>query len=181
MGASPRCVTSPYIFEDWRRVYEVFRPVADFPMYEVSNLSTVVNVKTGSYLRHRRSGAYYKVALYNEYGRRDYFVHRLVWEAFNPDTERHRQVKHHDNDTSNNILENLYLANHKVRNEKLPEETLGLAFKTRGRVRIIETGEEFPSIRMAGRAIRGEYSSIYACLRGERANHLGYTFEWIEE
>ncbi len=148
-------------------------------MYEVSNYGVVINIKTGRVLRERPSGEYKKIALMNEYGRRDYFLHRLVAEAFLPGFRDERHVKHYDGDKSNNCLDNVYILDHKI--EEPLETRLGVPYSTRGRVRIIETGEEFPSIRMVGRHIRGEYSSIYACLRGERASHLGYTFEWIEE
>ena len=47
------------------------------------------------------------------------------------------------------------------------------------RIRIVETGQEFQSIRDCARAIDGDFSAIAEILRGSnhRKTHKGYTFE----
>jgi hypothetical protein len=47
-------------------------------------------------------------------------------------------------------------------------------------VRIIETDEVFRTARDCANYIGGDYGSIYACLRGDRRSHMGFTFEYHE-
>lgn len=47
-------------------------------------------------------------------------------------------------------------------------------------VRIKETGKVYLSARKAAEAIGGDFATIFACLRGERRSHMGYTFEYVE-
>jgi hypothetical protein len=49
------------------------------------------------------------------------------------------------------------------------------------RVRIVETGHIFQSVRDCARHINGDYSAIYRCLNEIRGTHKGYTFEYVEE
>lgn len=48
------------------------------------------------------------------------------------------------------------------------------------RVRVLETGAIYRTVRDCAAHIRGDHSTIYACLRGERKTHRGYTFEYWE-
>ena len=47
-------------------------------------------------------------------------------------------------------------------------------------VKIKETGVVFVNARECAAAIGGDYSSVYACLRGVRSTHKGYSFEYVE-
>jgi hypothetical protein len=46
------------------------------------------------------------------------------------------------------------------------------------KVRIVETGEVFRTVRDCASYINGDYSSIYAVLRGHRDSHRGFTYEY---
>lgn len=48
-------------------------------------------------------------------------------------------------------------------------------------VRLIETGEIYRSGRDAALHIDGDHSSIYACLKGRRSSHKGYSFEYVSD
>jgi len=48
------------------------------------------------------------------------------------------------------------------------------------KIRIKETGQVFMSARICARYIGGDFSKIYACLRGVRGKHKGFTFEYYE-
>ena len=47
-------------------------------------------------------------------------------------------------------------------------------------VRIIETGEVFPSIGECARSINGDSASIVGCLSGRHHTHRGYHYEYVE-
>jgi uncharacterized protein YmfQ (DUF2313 family) len=47
------------------------------------------------------------------------------------------------------------------------------------RIRIIETEQVFRTVRDCADYINGDYSSIYACLRGDRKSHRGLSFEYF--
>jgi hypothetical protein len=49
------------------------------------------------------------------------------------------------------------------------------------KVLIVELGRVYLSAREAAKAIRGEFSAVYAVLRGERGQHRGYTFRYHDE
>ena len=48
------------------------------------------------------------------------------------------------------------------------------------KIKVVETGKIYMSARTCARHIDGDFSSIYACLRGEHTKHKGYTFEYVE-
>lgn len=50
-------------------------------------------------------------------------------------------------------------------------------YKTR--VRIVETGEVFDSIRECARSINGDQPTITACLKGRHKTHHGYHYEYV--
>lgn len=91
---------------------EIWRPVAGWPGYEVSNLGSVKsykkNKKAGRLLTvfNHRDG--YRV-VYLSIGRTAFqkFIHRLVAKAFIPNPENKKQVNHIDGDKANNYVSNL--------------------------------------------------------------------------
>lgn len=89
---------------------EIWKSVKSSPNYEVSNLGTVKNIKTGKILKVSTNNSGYKlVCLSNNNIRQTGYIHRLVAEAFigtNLDT-RICVVNHIDGDKNNNTVGNL--------------------------------------------------------------------------
>lgn len=97
---------------------EEWRPVRDYPAYEVSNLGRVRSMKPkGGFGRRPESPrlmvlkvcttGYREVGLRNQDGRRYMLVHSLVLEAFVGPRPHGMQCAHEDGNRENNVLENL--------------------------------------------------------------------------
>ena len=48
-------------------------------------------------------------------------------------------------------------------------------------VKVKETGEVYRGVRRCADEIHGDFGTIYACLRGERKTHQGFTYEYVED
>ena len=152
--------------------------VEGYPNYEISNYGVVLSRVNDRPLRARPNDrGYLRVALSRDGVIKDFYIHQLVAQHFVRNFVPGTKIRHYDDDKTNNALYNLRLFRgervesvHRRRNERLPWGQ---------RVRIAETGEIFRSARDCARHIGGDYSSIYAVLRGERRSHLSYSFEWV--
>lgn len=82
-----------------------------YPNYEIDDVGTVRNLKTGRILKPfcktSRGSSYLCVFLYNEAGRKQFLVHRLVAQSFIPNPENLPQINHIDEDSHNNHVSNL--------------------------------------------------------------------------
>lgn len=162
---------------------ETWVEVEGYPSYAVSNYGRVLNVRTNQVLSPRpNSRGYLRVRLASaEHILREFYIHKLVGKAFwNFSFED--QTIHYDGDIQNNNATNLRLR----KRERLYSGTRPLEqgepeeFRRQwGQpIRIVETGEVFRTVRDCASYINGDYSSIYACLRGDRSTHRGYSFTY---
>lgn len=160
--------------------------VAGYPNYAVSNWGRVVNVKTDQLLQERDNGrGYLRVALCREGETRDFYVQQLVANAFFDAFDPGEQIEWVNGDTTNNSLDNLRLkkrsrqmlidSDERYEYREDPDRMRGV------KVRVVETGQVFRTARDCARHINGNYSSIYKCLRGDRRQHMGLTFEYYQE
>ena len=156
---------------------EAWVAICGYPNYVVNNYGDVINVITDKKLRPTPTpDGYLKVALSNEDGVRFYYIHQLVAKAFFDSFREGVQVRHVNGDNNDNRTVNLVLRGGV---KTTTDRELGEGWGKR--VQIVETGEVFRTVRDCARYIGGDYSGIYACLRGERKQHLGYSFEYFEE
>lgn len=112
-------------------------------------------------------------------------VHRLVAEAFIPKPDywtpgMKLDVGHRDDNPKNNHYTNLYWC---TRRENLDTDHFREAQKNKifSRVRCVETGEIFPSIKAAGEAIGKHQYGINLCLLGKQQTCGGYHWERVFE
>lgn len=89
---------------------EQYKPIKEFPLYEISNYGNVRNAKTkkNRKLQLTQNG-YLRVNLLNGNKRKMCFVHRLVWLNFIGEIKEGYQINHKDENKTNNHLENLEL------------------------------------------------------------------------
>lgn len=100
---------------------EIWVPVKDYEQfYEISNYGRIRSkdrivkngvgtfVKKGKLLNPVDNGVgYCKICLYNTTGKKRFYVHRLVAQAFIENPEGKPQINHKDNNPKNNKAENL--------------------------------------------------------------------------
>ena len=92
---------------------EEWRPITDFPDYEVSNQGNVRSKYSGEwktltqYKDNHKGGNYCLVMIYNNTRRKTIRVHRLVAQSFVPNPENKPEIDHIDRNRQNNNVENL--------------------------------------------------------------------------
>lgn len=141
---------------------------------------------------HSKDG-YLKVNLYKDGKGSSKRIHRLVAEAFIPNPDNKPDVNHKDGNKHNNNVENLEWV---TKSENMihayetglnkPHASYGMLGKknpnagSKGkRVRIIETGEEFDSIKDCAASFGGSDRAICECLVGRQHTHRDYHFERV--
>ena len=108
------------------------------------------------------------------------YVHILVAETFifNPDPDVFVEVNHKNGDKYNNHIGNLEWVT--TSENALHAFRIGLKFNKGRAIRILETGETFPSITECARQINGIQGNISLCLSGSRKKHRGFSFEYVD-
>lgn len=168
--------------EQWKEIlgYDV--------LYEVSNLG---RVRT----RHNRFKGYTNEYFYlkpcdngNGYLRFNWslngiqktvYLHRLVASAFLENPNNYSDVNHLDENKLNNCVGNLEWSNHKdncnygTRNKRASE-------KTRVKIRCVETGFVYDSLKDAAEKMQVGITAISNCLNGRSKSCVGYSWEYVK-
>lgn len=107
---------------------------------------------------------------------RQFYIRRLVAQAFLPNYREGAIVKNVNGDLTDNSVKNVYVRGY---------DTVPIRRRRQGPwgkpVQIVETAEVFKSARDLARYIGGDFTSVYKVLRGERRSHMGYTFRYYED
>lgn len=155
---------------------ERWKEISGYPNYLISDYGRI-HSRTSNLLMRSTPNRYgiHKIRLYNDDGYQDFYVHRLVMRAFGHKMFEGDQVKHKNDNRSQNHISNLYVVNRKK--SLIPRYQ---PVSLRGRpIFVVETGEIFSNARECAYKLNGSYSAIYACLRGERKQHLGFTYKYL--
>ena len=87
---------------------ELWRPVCNYENYEVSNLGRIRNKKFDRIIKpFNHCNGYDLVDLANKGVGKTHTVHRIVANAWIPNTENKPQIDHWDNNKKNNAVSNL--------------------------------------------------------------------------
>lgn len=158
---------------------EQWKEVEGFPMYRVSNYGYVQSLHTGHLLAMRpNSKGYMRVTLSREGLIQEFYLAQLVAKSFFPTFRPGIRIGYINGDLSNCSIWNLKMRKGRETREQIRENERAPWGK---RVKIVETGETFLSVRHCAMYLGGDFSAIYSVLRGERHSHHGYTFEYCEE
>lgn len=148
-----------------------------YPNYEVSDMGRVVNIKRGVLLKPRpNEDGYLRVSLSRGGEVKDYYLHRLVASAFMVDYNPRQQVIPVNGDLEDCRASNLHMRR-EPRFNMAPRRIRAIGRK----VVVMETGDVYRTARDCADYIGGDYGSVYACLRGERRSHMGYTYRYYDE
>lgn len=123
------------------------------------------------------SNGYLFVTLYKNGKSKTHRIHRLVLENFNPvENMENLEVNHLDEDRTNNNLSNLQWC---TRQENLNYGNRAKKYtQSRGhKVKCIETGKVYDSLREAERDTGCAHTHISDCIRGKQKTCGGY--HWI--
>lgn len=85
----------------------MFKDIKDYENYQISDTGIVVNKKTGRELKQQEKKGYMNVSLFKNGKKKNKLVHRLVAEAYIENIKNYPQINHKDEDTLNNMVENL--------------------------------------------------------------------------
>ena len=107
---------------------EIWKPITDFPNYEISSKGRVKNIITNTFLKIlKNASGYNRCNLCNDLIYKTFVVHRLVAKEFIDNTENKPTVDHIDKNRQNNCLGNLRWATHKEQNsnKNIPKRKYG--------------------------------------------------------
>ena len=173
----------------------MFKDIKDYENYQISDTGIVINKKTGRELKQQKKKGYMNVSLFKNGLKKNKLVHRLVAEAFIENIKNYPQINHKDEDTLNNMVNNLewctakYNSNYgthkdKVRKrmlennpfkgkkhtkeskEKMRSAKLGKPSKRKRKVKI--NGKEYESITNAMKELNIGTKKIYQLLKEEQ-------------
>ena len=162
----------------------IWKTILIAPNYLISNNGKVKNKISGKILKLRYDkDGYLKVQLSTPLKKqKNFFVHRLVANAFLSSPNNLPVVNHKDENRANNNVDNLewctiaYNNAYGTHNEKVKktnQEKYGKKIKAR------KDNKEylFFSVKEAARVLNVSYSNIFACLKGRLKTTGGYIFE----
>lgn len=154
--------------------------------YQVSNTGIVIalnfhNQKFKKVLHQdfdKFTDGYKRVSLYLNGKKKRYSVHRLVAEAFIPNTLNKPCVNHKDSNRINNNVDNLEWCTKKENSEHAVKYGI-FGKKFSKKVKVVETGIIYPSISECARVLGCCHTNITACLKGKAKSVKGFHFESI--
>ena len=146
-------------------------------LYAIDEDGRVWSYITKKYLKPTLARGYLKITLYKDGKRKDFYIHRLVCEAFIPNPDNKPQVNHLDENKLNNSINNLewcdakYNMNYGTRIERA-------AKKLSKPVYCVELDRVFKSGREAAEELGLNKSNICNCLKGKQKTHGGFHFKY---
>lgn len=157
---------------------EIWRELSDNPRYEVSNFGKVRNSKTKRVLKpNQHKQGYQLIYLTDSDGVHGTTIHRLVAKTFIDNPYNKPQVNHKDGVKTNNHVSNLEWCT--GQENTIHSYKIGLNKGRVKRVRIIETQEEFDSIKECAKHLNGTKGCICGCLKGRYESYRGLHFEYV--
>ena len=177
---------------------EIWKDIPNYEGYKISNLGRVKSLERIDARGNKRKEkilkpsidrkGYYRVALCKNSKVKKYYVHRLVYEAFNGQIPEGLQVNHINEIKTDNRLENLNLmtakenSNWGTRNERRVKKQInGKCSKSVLQYDLQDNLiKEFPSLMQVYRELGFSYGHIGDCCRGKLKQAYGYKWRYKE-
>ena len=171
---------------------EVWKDVVGYEgLYRISNKGTVCRIyKNGkvNFMTPRILNGYWRVKLCNGNTQKEYFLHRLIAQAFIPNPENKPEINHINGIKTDNRIENLEWV---TRSENAIHATKTGLLKyseyryNRARdinskpVMCVETRKIYVSCTEAGKDIKTDAAHIGECISGKRSTAGGYHWKLV--
>lgn len=158
---------------------EYWRTIPSFPVYSASNYGRIRNDGTGRIMHvYMNPRGYLVLTLRRNNEQIMQRVHRLVAEAFLGGPHPDLDVNHIDGDKTNNCIENLEWCTRAENARHAFDNGLRKGPRRRA-VRIVETGDEFESLRACANYLGVDVSCISWSLKNSGV-YKGYHLEYID-
>lgn len=174
---------------------ELWLPIDGYPNYEASSDGRIRNAKTRRILKPQLNNrGYFQVSLSKDNKEKSFRVHRLVADTFYDGDHSGLDVNHIDGDKTNNHIYNLEFCTRKYNtrhayDNNLATSNLNDTYRKMGTermketcskpVRILETGDIYPSVNECARQINGSSTCIGACCKDPTKSHHNLHFEFV--
>ena len=167
---------------------EIWKDIKDYEgLYQVSNWGRVKSIKFGKERILKQhiniKGGYYYVCLLKNGKHKNYYVHRLVAEAFIPNSYNLPQVNHRDENKLNNNVDNLewctneYNHNYGTINERISQSQSKPVLQYDLNGNLIK---EWKSVNECGRNGFNQ-GDICKCCNGKRKTAKGFIWVYKNE
>ena len=175
---------------------EVWLNIKNYPNYEISSLGRVKslnykNTKVEKLIKPiKLKNGYLQVNLYANNKMHHKYVHRLVAEAFLDNPNNLPQINHKDENTQNNIVDNLeycdakYNNNYGTHNKRVSASQQNNPKKSKPILQYNKQGNlitEYPSIIEIQRQLGFAAGNISRCCRGEFKQAYGFIWRYKNE
>lgn len=163
----------------------IWETIDGYPNYKVNAYGEVLSVRRNIILKpYLDAWGYLVVDLFNERGRSPKRVHRLVSKTFIPNPYNKPEVNHIDGNKRNNSVDNLEWV---TRSEnELHAFATGLnvrssydAGRPKRRIRVLETGQVFNSVRECADVLGCTHTNIVNYFKRNGITCAGYHLELL--
>lgn len=167
---------------------EIWKPIEGFDNYMVSNCGNVLNTRKNTFLTpYKEKNGYLRVNLSKNGKCKKFLVHRLVAEAFIPNTDNKPFIDHINTDRTDNRVNNLrWVTQKENQNNNLTKEKLSTATKNERN----PSAKSVLQFSLDGKFINKydfiKQSGIYkpthisSCCRGKRKTAYGYIWKYYD-
>lgn len=155
---------------------EIWKDIKGYEgLYQVSNFGNIKNKTTNILLKPINHHNYFYVHLCDKnHKRKNKSIHRLVAEMF-LDKQNFNEVNHKNGNKYDNHVDNLEWCSH---NDNIKHRDNILCKNHKKKIRCIETGRAFNSIRECATYYHKTPSALIGCLRGYKYNKTFAGLHW---
>ena len=165
---------------------EIWKKVLNYDDYEASNFGNVRSLKKRKpkILKPSiSSSGYLQVILCRNGKTKNYFIHRLVAEAFIKKTNNYNEINHLDENKKNNKVENLEWCNRK---ENMNYGNIKQKISVANSKKVVKLNSNgailniYNSILEASKLNEAQSTHIVRCCKHKAKTHKGYKWEYFE-